>query len=297
MSSVLLASGAALKPYITQINKLSSEAAVVGVVPQILSDPNVYVFGELFHLDNIQQIASGDNKRTFDLLEIFAYGRYSDYLARADSLPRLSVKQVYKLRQLTVVSLSIENRVISYATLLRALDLSSMREMEELIIDALYRGILTGKLDSGTNQFSVESAIGRDVRPETYDDLLRVLLQWEKDSKDLVTAIESKMKYAAEEHDRISSEKESHAKKREEMKASMKLIMENGDMEGQGAAGLVMNLMGMGGMDMRGLGMLPGMHGMPGMPMHMMGLHDFDDRGGGKRQGKEKGKRPGHHMM
>jgi len=295
MSSVALASGAALKPYITQINKLSSEAAVAGVVPQILSDPNVYVFGELFNVENVKALSKGEHKKTFDLLEIFAYGRYSDYLAQADNLPKLSGKQAIKLRQLTVVSLSTDNIVIPYATLLKALDLASTREVEELLIDALYRGILTGKLDSGTQFFSVESAIGRDVRPESYDEILGILLRWEKDSQQLVTAIEGKIKYASDEHERISSEKDAHAKKRDEMKASMKLIMEN-EMEGQG--GLMLNLMG-------GMGMIPGMGGIPGMsgiPMHMLhgmhggGMHEMDhrDERSGKRQGKEKGKRQGH---
>jgi COP9 signalosome complex subunit 7 len=109
-----LGSGQALKPYIVQINKLSSETAVANLIPTILSDANVYVFGELFQVENIQALAKGEQKKFYDLLNIFAYGRYSDYASNAENLPKLSARQLSKLRQLTVVSLAIENRVIHY---------------------------------------------------------------------------------------------------------------------------------------------------------------------------------------
>jgi len=287
-----LGDGVALKPYIAQINKLSSDSAVSNLIPTVLSDSNVFVFGELFQLEKIQALARGEYKKTFDLLHIFAYGRYSDYLAQEANLAKLTAKQATKLRQLTVVSLAAETRVIPYSKLLAELGLSSTRECEDLIIDALYKGILTGKLDSGTKQFAVESAIGRDIKPQDLDNLLSVLARWEKESKDLIVAIEAKLKYANEEHAKIVKMKEDHVKRLEDTKASVKMIMEN-EIEGQ-AGGMMSMMTGiMGGMGGMGMGMGMGMGGMGmgmggmgmggmGMGMHGMGMDFGDDRKRGK---------------
>lgn len=112
-----LGSGLALKPYIVQLNKLSSDSAVANLIPTILSDANVYVFGELFQVEAIQALTKGEYKKFYDLLDIFAYGRYSDYSTNAENLPKISPKQAAKLRQLTVVSLAAEHRVIPYGVL------------------------------------------------------------------------------------------------------------------------------------------------------------------------------------
>lgn len=111
-----LGSGQALKPYVAQVSKLSSDSAVANLIPTILSDTNVYVFGELLQVESIQALTKGDYKKWHDLLSIFAYGRYSDYVKDAENLPKISPKQMAKLRQLTVVSLAAENRVIPYST-------------------------------------------------------------------------------------------------------------------------------------------------------------------------------------
>eukprot|EP01126_Amoeba_proteus_P029162 TRINITY_DN2874_c0_g1_i1.p1 TRINITY_DN2874_c0_g1~~TRINITY_DN2874_c0_g1_i1.p1 ORF type:complete len:251 (+),score=54.24 TRINITY_DN2874_c0_g1_i1:65-817(+) len=239
-----LADGVALKPYLTQITKLSSESAVANTIPQILSDPNVYVFGELLALEKIQALNNGEYKKVFDLLEIFAYGRFSDFKTREEDLPKLTAKQAFKLRQLTVVSLATESRVIPYSKLLQELDMSSPREVEELIIDGLYKGILKGKLDSGGGKFNVETTIGRDVRQNEIDELLTKLGLWEIETRRVLESIEKKIKYAQEEHDRVTKAKETHIRRFEESKASVKTILES-EIEGHGHGGMmgIMNAM------------------------------------------------------
>jgi COP9 signalosome complex subunit 7 len=289
-----LGGGAALKPYIARINESTSDSAVAELIPSILGDPTVYVFGEILALPKVQSLANGEHKKTHELLQIFAYGQYSDYLAQQAHLEKLNDRQATKLRHLTIVSLAAESRVIPYHKLVVALGLSSAREAEEVVIDALYTGIITGKLDSGTKQFTVEAGIGRDVRPQDLDALLAVLTQWEKESKGLVVAIEGKMKYASEEHEKVSKMKENHAKQVEDTRASVKLIMES-EMEGGGMMQMMSALMGAGfipGM------MMPGMHGMHGMHggMDPHGFHDDRKRqggGGGSKKGGGGNKRHG----
>ena len=52
-----------------------------------------------------------------------------------------------KLRQLSIVSLAHAQKKVPYATLQHALGISNVRELEDMIIDTIYAGILEGRLD------------------------------------------------------------------------------------------------------------------------------------------------------
>lgn len=47
----------------------------------------------------------------YNLLNLFAYGNYRQYLETKDSLPELTPVQQQKLRHLTIVTLSETNKV------------------------------------------------------------------------------------------------------------------------------------------------------------------------------------------
>lgn len=93
----------------------------------------------------------------------------------ASSLPPLSPQMSTKLRQLTIVSLSADHKVtwnwlnvlltwgqvIPYTVLLQQLDIPNVRELEDLIIDCIYQGVIRGKLDQKFKQLEVDFAIGR----------------------------------------------------------------------------------------------------------------------------------------
>lgn len=67
---------------------------------------------------------------------------------------------------------------IPYSVLLKELDLNNLRELEDLIIEVVYADIVEGKLDQRNNQFEVDYAIGRDIRPESVGTIIDVLQEW-----------------------------------------------------------------------------------------------------------------------
>ena len=71
-------------------------AAAVGLVQQVLEASTVYVFGELLDHPNIKDLetnsSTANGKGYFDLLNLFAYGTYNDYLTRQAELPALTGK-------------------------------------------------------------------------------------------------------------------------------------------------------------------------------------------------------------
>jgi len=135
----------------------------------------------------------------FELLKIFAFGTYSDYKAKESKLPKLSKQQLTKLKQLTIVTMAAENRVISYKSLLEKLDVATVRDLEDLIIDCIYNSILIGRLDQQKAQLQVDYAIGRDLRPGQIDELLKTLNLWGVQSEGLLKALEEKITWAKQQ--------------------------------------------------------------------------------------------------
>ena len=69
-------------------------------------------------------------------------------------------------------------QILPYARLLSELDMGSVRELEDLIIDAIYQDIVRGKLDQKEQQFEVEFTMGRDLREGQLQQLLVSLQAW-----------------------------------------------------------------------------------------------------------------------
>jgi len=60
--------------------------------------------------------------------------------------------------------------------------MSNVRELEDLIIDAIYLDILRGKLDQKEGQLEVEYTMGRDLEPGKLENILLALQNWQVSS-------------------------------------------------------------------------------------------------------------------
>jgi hypothetical protein len=69
-------------------------------------------------------------------------------------------------------------QILQYSTLQRALDIERIRELEDLIIDAIYLDILRAKLDQKEQQLEVEYTMGRDLEPGHIENVLATLNEW-----------------------------------------------------------------------------------------------------------------------
>ena len=107
-----------------------------------------------------------------------------------DDNQNLNETQIEKLRHLTLISLGSQSRNLSYDLLMkqfgldggeevsdlmpstsqqstvRKIQIQAMRKLEDIIIDAIYAGIITARLDQTRQRVEVESVLGRDVRGE-----------------------------------------------------------------------------------------------------------------------------------
>ena len=160
-------SNSSLETYVLLANGAKG-AGAVGLVQQVLEASGVYVFGELLDHPNIKELQAGTSapnaKEYYDLMNIFAYGTYEDYINTKDSLPPLTEPMKKKLRLLTIASIATKEKTIKYDEMQQVLGVETIRELEDLIIEGSNNSVLQGKLDQKSKHFEVDFAMGRDIR-------------------------------------------------------------------------------------------------------------------------------------
>lgn len=67
---------------------------------------------------------------------------------------------------------------IPYSVLLKDLDMKNLRELEDLIIEAVYTDIIQGKLDQRNQMLEVDFCIGRDIQKKDISNIVKTLQEW-----------------------------------------------------------------------------------------------------------------------
>ncbi|KAK0483832.1 hypothetical protein IW261DRAFT_1561622 [Armillaria novae-zelandiae] len=184
---------ARLEPFLLMAKSMKG-AAAAKLIQDATSAPGVFVFAELLDLPNTLELEKSEQHRKFlSLLQLFAYRTYQDYLQHKDELPPLNQAQIIKLKHLSIVSMATEKRILPYSDLLKALDMPTVRELEDLIIDAIYLDILRGKLDQKEGQLEVEYTMGRDLEPGKLESVLAALQDWAAATSSVLATLDSKI--------------------------------------------------------------------------------------------------------
>jgi COP9 signalosome complex subunit 7 len=179
-------------------------------VVRATSNPNTYVFAELLQTPQVQALAeSPDYVSHLDLLKIFSYGIFTDYTS-TPNLPPLSDTQALKLRQLSLLTLAKNTHNLSYGALQKSLGLHDTRAVEDLIISAIYAGLVDAQLDPHNNAVHISSVSPlRDLAPGSISPMLSSLRTWSERCTSALDDLEAQ----------IASIKVDAAKRRSERKA------------------------------------------------------------------------------
>jgi len=192
-------------------------------VRQALDHHAVYNFGELLDCPNVQALAAAaETQRLVEVLRIFAFGTYSDYKARQAELPDLTPAQKRKLQLLTVVSMATKDKYIQFADLGAAVDINSSRELEDLIIEAVYQNLIAGKMDQEKQCLIIESCSCRDCRDEDIDDIISTLSWWQESSKNITTSLDGMCQYTQDSNAKHRATSEALEKQVQSMRDSLK---------------------------------------------------------------------------
>lgn len=191
--------------------KSAKGAAAAELVKQVLEAPGVHVFGELLDMPNIKELQNGPNANYFRALNLFAYGTYKQYHNLdnpSQLLLDLTPVQKKKLQHLTIVTLATKSKCIPYSVLLNELGIKHVRDLEDLIIEAIYADIIHGKLDQKNSQLEVDYAIGRDIQPEDIGSIVHTLQEWCDSCEAVLSCVETQILRANTEKNRILKHKE-----------------------------------------------------------------------------------------
>ncbi|GJJ74498.1 COP9 signalosome complex subunit 7 [Entomortierella parvispora] len=204
--------GQRLEPYLA-LSKSAKGAACAQLIRDVLAAPGVMVFGELLDMPNVVELKnSPEHSRFHRLLEIFAYGTFQDYQQNKATLPEINDVQRTKLQQLSIVTLSEQTRALPYNDLLTYLEIANVRQLEDLIMDAIYQNVINASLDQKLKLVEVHSAMGRDLRPGQAEVMVKILNDWTKTSESLLQTLSAKMAEVKENNERDKLAREAFEK-------------------------------------------------------------------------------------
>jgi len=265
---------AALEGFVTLVQSSKGKACQM-VISQVLRDPKIYVFGELLSEPNVQELDKmPDLKPWLDLLRIFAYGTYSDYKnnRQKQNLPEVKEQAMTKLKLLTIVTFAAQRKILPYDLLLKELDLGNVRDLEDMIIDCCYQGLIKGKLDQKKAAFEVASSIGRDIGPTDVTEMIGKLQGWLDASTAVIDHLDKKILAANEAKAAEKKDEEDLSKEKKDLIEAIKVEREQGGGPGGRGDGGNAGPGGPGGM-------------MGAMMQGLAGMMGLDDRQMHKRRG------------
>jgi len=120
-------------------------------------------------------------------------------------LPALDEPQIFKLRQLSLLTLAspfapstttLTNHTLTYPSLLESLSLPDAASLESLVTQSIYSCLLTARLSPTSNPPVVNItsvAPLRDLRPQSLPALLRILETWESRCTSVVNDLEAQI--------------------------------------------------------------------------------------------------------
>ncbi|EPE24576.1 hypothetical protein GLAREA_08428 [Glarea lozoyensis ATCC 20868] len=169
----------ALEPFLALSKSATSPRAAADLVIRATSSPNTFIFSELLSTPQIQSLSSStEYVNHLTLLQIFSYGTYTSYTS-TPGLPTLNDAQLLKLRQLSFLTLARNSADLSYSNLLTSLGMSTPRELEDLVISAIYAGLVSATLDPYHQNVLVSSVSPlRDLEPNSIPSMLDTLSEW-----------------------------------------------------------------------------------------------------------------------
>lgn len=181
-----------LQQFVVQAQKAEGEE-LVEVIKQALDCVDTFVFAELLECPNVIALETTPFAPYLHVLRMFSQGTYLDYLNKKEHLPELSLSQKKKLQSLTIVTLANKMKRIPYDVLLKELNVNNVRDLEDLIIEAIYSNVVTGELDQQSGYLEVDWTVGRDVGPNDVDTMIDTLQQWCDSCENVLSTVQARI--------------------------------------------------------------------------------------------------------
>lgn len=159
-----------------------------------------------FEYDSVMQLAavqalakSKQHQPLHALLTIFSTGTVAEYKAFAKANqaattaaagPQGEEGLLSTLRTLTICSLGAESERLSYAKLMKELELESSEEVEEVVINAVTTGRLEAKIDQEKEEIVVQRTTARTFKKEDWAVMGNKLNCWKKNVEQVLSTLQ-----------------------------------------------------------------------------------------------------------
>ena len=107
--------------------------------------------------------------------------------------------------------------------------ISSVREVEDLLIRCIYGELLNGKLDQQLKQLDVHTCIGRDIHPSEIATMLETLSQWHDTSLAVLGSLHDNIGLYKTQCEEARNAQSALTKKVDEVKATLRAQQDAGD--------------------------------------------------------------------
>ena len=177
---------------------------------QVINDPDIYVFGELLQHPSVQSIAKTDDKACLEVLDIFTYKTFAELNAASDAAKALFSKEgMIKLKKISVAEAASSATQLPYEKLKSLIDVKTNRDLEDILIDCIYNGLLKGHLNQKKQCVEVTSSYGRDVFPDEIDKFVTKLDQWKQKTERVVSTLDKQIEFTMKYHDTATKRQDS----------------------------------------------------------------------------------------
>ena len=99
--------------------------ALEDIIDRVLTQPQIFVFGEFLDLPNVQQL--GSQSKHLKTLNLFAYGTITEYKRRPGDYLQLKEAQLRKLELITIADMASKQAVVPYDSLKQVLGVQDIR--------------------------------------------------------------------------------------------------------------------------------------------------------------------------
>eukprot|EP00825_Cyclidium_porcatum_P027552 TRINITY_DN2966_c0_g1_i7.p1 TRINITY_DN2966_c0_g1~~TRINITY_DN2966_c0_g1_i7.p1 ORF type:complete len:166 (+),score=19.78 TRINITY_DN2966_c0_g1_i7:138-635(+) len=135
------------------------EANILHLVTQ-----NFYQYTEFLQLPNVKELINNpSSKQSYELLQLFAYHNYKYWLAHKQQYPQLNQQQIKKLKLLSLIDLCSKDKAVSYNAIKQELDIENDKDVESIVIESIYSGIITAKISQEERVIRISHCISRDI--------------------------------------------------------------------------------------------------------------------------------------
>lgn len=180
-----------LKEFVIEALKKMEDDSLVMVIKEALNYVDTSVFEKLLECPNVIALETTHHAPYLLLLRLFSRGTYLDYLENKEYLPELSEPQIKKLQYLTIVKLANKMKIISYDVLLKELNIDNVKDLENLIIEAIHLNLISGELNQKDNCLEVNWTVSKDVGANDVGNMIDTLQQFSDSSENVLSTVQA----------------------------------------------------------------------------------------------------------